>query len=205
MRDTSQTPSGTLTVLGLVAIGAVPVVAFTAWLLSVTGTTVPLPGGGNVPSAGSRSRGPSSATGTQGPFALSRHQDTIALGLDARLRQTQAWARLDQVLAHRQHVSRRRGNTPIAGSQSGGRGFEPPAVHRSFNNLAARHARRRATRRDDLSPAALPRWWRCRSSSSASSPRRHALPHRHQPRAHRLAETKSAKPYSTSDSPITLW
>lgn len=35
-----------------------------------------------------------------------------------------------------------------------------------------------------VSRAALPRWWRCRSSSSASSRRRHALPHRHQPQAH---------------------
>jgi hypothetical protein len=35
--------------------------------------------------------------------------------------------------------------------------------------------------------AALPRWRRCRSSSSSSSPRRHALPHHRQPLAHRLA------------------
>ena len=42
------------------------------------------------------------------------------------------------------------------------------------------------TRFDDLpmiSPAAPPRWWLCRSSSSASSPRRHALPLRRQPQA----------------------
>src|SRR5437764_4170319 len=38
-----------------------------------------------------------------------------------------------------------------------------------------------------VSLAALPRWRRCRSSSLSSSPRRHALPHRHQPQAHRLA------------------
>ncbi len=38
-----------------------------------------------------------------------------------------------------------------------------------------------------VSPAALPRWWRCLSSSSASSPRRHALPQHHQPQAPRLA------------------
>jgi hypothetical protein len=38
-----------------------------------------------------------------------------------------------------------------------------------------------------LSLVALPRWRRRRSSSSPSSPRRHALPHRRQPQAHRLA------------------
>jgi hypothetical protein len=32
-----------------------------------------------------------------------------------------------------------------------------------------------ATGQIHVSPAALPRWWRCRSSSSASSPRRHGL------------------------------
>ena len=50
MRDTSQKPSGTLTVLGLIAIGAAPVLAFSAWLLTVVGRTMPLPGGGNIPS-----------------------------------------------------------------------------------------------------------------------------------------------------------
>ncbi len=45
----------------------------------------------------------------------------------------------------------------------------------------------RACWRVHVSLAALPRWRRCRSSSSSSSPRRHALPHRHQPQAHRLA------------------
>jgi NADH dehydrogenase len=49
MRDTSPR-SGTLTVLGLAAIGAVPVLAFVVWLTTVAGTTVPLPGGGNIPS-----------------------------------------------------------------------------------------------------------------------------------------------------------
>ena len=44
-----------------------------------------------------------------------------------------------------------------------------------------------STGRVHVSPAAPPRWWRCRSSSSASSPRRHALPHRHQPQAPRSA------------------
>src|SRR6202023_2909544 len=39
----------------------------------------------------------------------------------------------------------------------------------------------------DWSLAALPRSRRCRSSSSSSSPRRHTLPHCHQPQAHRLA------------------
>src|SRR5262245_22448093 len=41
---------GTLTVLGLLAAGAVPVIAFAVWLLRMTGETVPLPGGGSVPS-----------------------------------------------------------------------------------------------------------------------------------------------------------
>jgi cytochrome c oxidase subunit 2 len=51
MRGTGQgAPSGTLTVLGLLAAGALPVVAFAAWLLHVTGETAPLPGGGSVPS-----------------------------------------------------------------------------------------------------------------------------------------------------------
>ena len=43
-------PPGPLTLLGLMAIGAVPLIAFTAWLLSAAGTTVPLPGGGSIPS-----------------------------------------------------------------------------------------------------------------------------------------------------------
>ncbi len=38
-----------------------------------------------------------------------------------------------------------------------------------------------------VSPAVLPRWWRCRSSSSASSLRRRALPRRHPPQARRRA------------------
>jgi len=37
----------------------------------------------------------------------------------------------------------------------------------------------RRFRRVHVSPAALPGYWRCRSSSSSSSPRKHALPHRH--------------------------
>jgi NADH dehydrogenase len=49
VRHTSS-PSGTPTALGLIALGAVPVIAFTAWLLSVAGTTTPLPGGGSIPS-----------------------------------------------------------------------------------------------------------------------------------------------------------
>src|SRR5439155_21870075 len=44
-----------------------------------------------------------------------------------------------------------------------------------------------ATRRVHVSLVALPRWWRCRSSSWSSSPRMHALPHRHQPQPPRLA------------------
>jgi|GEM_PF-11578 len=48
-RDT-EPRSGTLTFLGLIAIGAVPVLAFSAWMLAMTGATVPLPGGGHIPS-----------------------------------------------------------------------------------------------------------------------------------------------------------
>jgi cytochrome c oxidase subunit II len=51
MRDAIQSkPTGTLTVLGLIAVGALPVLAFAAWLLAVSGTTMPLPGGGSIPS-----------------------------------------------------------------------------------------------------------------------------------------------------------
>jgi cytochrome c oxidase subunit 2 len=49
MRGTSRlNRSGTLTALGLIAVGAVPVLAFSAWLVTVAGRTVALPGGGNV-------------------------------------------------------------------------------------------------------------------------------------------------------------
>jgi len=41
--------SGTLTVFGLIAAGAFPMVAFAAWLVWAAGATVPLPGGGNIP------------------------------------------------------------------------------------------------------------------------------------------------------------
>ena len=57
----------------------------------------------------------------------------------------------------------------------GRRGMEP--------SVPLRH---RASQRVRVSPAALPRWWRCLSSSSASSPRRRALPHRRQPQTPRL-------------------
>src|SRR5262249_36346101 len=51
MDEKSQsTTSGTLTVAGLIAVGAFPVVAFTGWLLWVAGATIPIPGGGNIPS-----------------------------------------------------------------------------------------------------------------------------------------------------------
>ncbi len=43
-------PSGRLTVLGLLAIGAFPVLAFCLWLLLTVGRHVPAVGGGNVPS-----------------------------------------------------------------------------------------------------------------------------------------------------------
>jgi NADH dehydrogenase len=50
MRGTSHsTGTGTLTVAALIAIGAFPVVAFSLWLLTTTGTTTPLPGGGSIP------------------------------------------------------------------------------------------------------------------------------------------------------------
>jgi cytochrome c oxidase subunit 2 len=50
MRGTNPSPQpGALTVAGLVAAGAIPVLAFAAWLLTAAGTTTPLPGGGNVP------------------------------------------------------------------------------------------------------------------------------------------------------------
>src|SRR5499425_3056509 len=43
-----QNRSGTLTALALIAVGAVPVLAFCAWLVTVAGRTVALPGGGDV-------------------------------------------------------------------------------------------------------------------------------------------------------------
>src|SRR5262249_54411687 len=46
----SSTSSGKLTVAGLLAIGAFPVVAFCLWLLLTVGRHVPAVGGGNVPS-----------------------------------------------------------------------------------------------------------------------------------------------------------
>src|SRR5262245_25258509 len=51
MRRTSRgRRSGALTALGLIALGAVPVLAFSAWLAAVAGKTVALPGGGDVTS-----------------------------------------------------------------------------------------------------------------------------------------------------------
>src|SRR5262245_28860873 len=51
MRDDRRPErSGRLTVLGLVVAGAFPAVAFIVWLLGVINTTVPVAGGGNVPS-----------------------------------------------------------------------------------------------------------------------------------------------------------
>ena len=49
MQDPS-TSSGRLTVLGLLVVGAAPVVGFCLWLLLSAGRTVPASGGGNVPS-----------------------------------------------------------------------------------------------------------------------------------------------------------
>src|SRR5215468_6093990 len=49
MRGTSRrNRSGTLTALALIAVGAVPVLAFSVWLAAVEGKTVALPGGGDV-------------------------------------------------------------------------------------------------------------------------------------------------------------
>src|SRR5262245_58349280 len=51
MRDDRRPArSGSLTVLGMVVAGAFPAVGFIAWLLLVMNTTVPVAGGGNVPS-----------------------------------------------------------------------------------------------------------------------------------------------------------
>src|SRR5215510_11748829 len=50
MGDTNERrQSGTVTVLGLVAAGAFPMVAFAAWLLTTAGTTTPLAKGGSIP------------------------------------------------------------------------------------------------------------------------------------------------------------
>jgi cytochrome c oxidase subunit 2 len=49
MRNPS-TPSGRLTVIGLLVVGAAPVLGFCLWLLLFAGRSVPAAGGGNVPS-----------------------------------------------------------------------------------------------------------------------------------------------------------
>ena len=106
--------------------------------------------------------------------------------------------------SRRRPGSRRRARRPAAGLDAGARpgtacstppwaiatssGSTPPSSATSSAVCAGRRSRR--LRRPiapwaPVSPAARPRWWRCRSSSSASSPRRHAWPHRHQPRARR--------------------
>jgi hypothetical protein len=67
----------------------------------------------------------------------------------------------------------------------------------AFNFRIARDPRQiRACGRVQVSLAALPRWQRCRSSSSSSSPLRHALPHRHQPQAHQFTEKKSLQKWA---------
>ena len=63
-----------------------------------------------------------------------------------------------------------------------------PAASRACWQGARRQSGRRSRRREPrviVSLVARPRWWRCRSSSLASSPRRHAVPRRHQPQAPR--------------------
>ncbi|HET6898571.1 MAG TPA: FAD-dependent oxidoreductase, partial [Vicinamibacteria bacterium] len=69
MRDMSRS-SGTLTVLGLVAIGALPVLAFVGWLVTAAGTTTPLSGGGNVPSILAPASGHAKALFDLGLFVL---------------------------------------------------------------------------------------------------------------------------------------
>jgi cytochrome c oxidase subunit 2 len=50
MRSTDRSGrASALTAVGLIAIGGVPVLAFSAWLLATAGRTVPLPGGGSIP------------------------------------------------------------------------------------------------------------------------------------------------------------
>jgi cytochrome c oxidase subunit 2 len=51
MREEGRSKSsGTLTVLTLIAVCVLPVIAFAVWLLRVAGVTMPLAGGGNIPS-----------------------------------------------------------------------------------------------------------------------------------------------------------
>lgn len=45
-----STSASAVPIFALIVVGALPVVAFAAWLVSVAGVTMPLPGGGNVPS-----------------------------------------------------------------------------------------------------------------------------------------------------------
>jgi cytochrome c oxidase subunit II len=49
-RRSPSTPSGTFTVLGLLVVGAAPVLGFCLWLWLFAGRSVPAAGGGNVPS-----------------------------------------------------------------------------------------------------------------------------------------------------------
>src|SRR5262249_47439455 len=71
MRDTSrQNRSGTLTALALIAVGAVPVLAFAAWLVTVAGRTVALPGGGDVTNTFAPASGHAKALLDIGMFVL---------------------------------------------------------------------------------------------------------------------------------------
>jgi cytochrome c oxidase subunit 2 len=71
MHSTSrQNRSGTLTALGLIAVGAVPVLAFSAWLMTVAGRTVALPEGGDVTNIFAPASGHAKALVDIGMFVL---------------------------------------------------------------------------------------------------------------------------------------
>jgi cytochrome c oxidase subunit 2 len=71
MRGTNRwNRSGTLTALALIAVGAVPVLAFSAWLATVAGKTVALPGGGNVTNIFAPASGHAKALFDVGMFVL---------------------------------------------------------------------------------------------------------------------------------------
>src|SRR5262249_48939078 len=69
MRGT-RNRSSTLTALGLIVVGAVPVLAFSAWLVTVTGRTVALPGGGDVTNIFAPASGHAKALVDVGMFVL---------------------------------------------------------------------------------------------------------------------------------------
>jgi hypothetical protein len=69
MQDPS-TSSGKLTVLGLLVVGAAPVLGFCLWLLLFAGRSVPAAGGGNVPSIFSPASGHAKALVDLSTFVL---------------------------------------------------------------------------------------------------------------------------------------